>query len=71
MTAKEVAVALNGRPVGHHYLCRCPVPGHGQGRGDRHPSLLVRMAMLPGVYSFIVSQAAIREMFSRSCAEKG
>jgi putative DNA primase/helicase len=42
MTAKEVAVALNGRPVGHHYLCRCPVPGHGQGRGDRHPSLLVR-----------------------------
>ena len=24
------------------FLARCPVPGHGKGHGDRHPSLSIR-----------------------------
>lgn len=42
MSAAEVAEALGGKPSGDGYLCRCPVPSHGNGRGDRNPSLLIR-----------------------------
>ena len=31
----------NVRPQGSGYRASCPVPGHGQGRGDRNPSLSV------------------------------
>ena len=31
----------NVRPQGNGYRASCPVPGHGQGRGDRNPSLSV------------------------------
>ncbi len=34
--------ALGGFPARNGYLCRCPVPSHGKGKGDRHPSLSVR-----------------------------
>jgi hypothetical protein len=37
--AAEVAAMLHGRAEGSGYLCRCPVPTHGKGRGDRRPSL--------------------------------
>jgi hypothetical protein len=37
--AVDVARLLHGRAEGTGYLCRCPVPTHGQGRGDRNPSL--------------------------------
>lgn len=38
--AADVARALGGAVKnGAGWLCRCPVPGHGQGRGDRTPSL--------------------------------
>lgn len=40
--AADVFRALGGVPAREGYLCRCPVPGHGRGRGDRRPSLSVR-----------------------------
>jgi hypothetical protein len=42
MNAETVFRILGGQRHGHSFLCRCPVPGHGQGRGDRNPSLSVR-----------------------------
>ncbi|WP_104825517.1 toprim domain-containing protein [Rhizobium sp. NXC24] len=41
-SAAQVRRALGGFPARGGSLCRCPVPGHGQGKGDRHPSLSVR-----------------------------
>jgi putative DNA primase/helicase len=41
MSAAEIAKALGGHPSGGGYLVRCPLPSHGQGRGDRRPSLSV------------------------------
>ena len=40
--AATIARALGGHPSGGGYLCRCPLPSHGQGHGDRHPSLLIK-----------------------------
>jgi putative DNA primase/helicase len=40
--AQFVARALGGHRSGNGYLVRCPVAGHGRGRGDRRPSLLIR-----------------------------
>jgi hypothetical protein len=39
--AVDVAKALRGTPNGRGFLCRCPCPTHGQGKGDRHPSLSI------------------------------
>lgn len=40
MSAAEIARRLGGATRhGRGWLARCPVPGHGQGRGDRNPSL--------------------------------
>jgi hypothetical protein len=36
-----IGKALNGQRKGNGYLCSCPVPAHGIGRGDRNPSLSV------------------------------
>ena len=41
MNIAEIARALHGRRNGDGYLVRCPVPNHGQGRGDRNPSLSI------------------------------
>ena len=41
MIARDIAHALGGQKCATGYLCRCPVPSHGKGRGDRTPSLLV------------------------------
>ena len=35
----EYAGWLRGFRSGGSYLCRCPVPSHGRGRGDYRPSL--------------------------------
>jgi putative DNA primase/helicase len=40
--AASIARALHGRRSGGGYLCSCPLPRHGKGRGDRSPSLLVK-----------------------------
>jgi hypothetical protein len=40
--AAELARAFGGHRSGDGYLMRCPVPGHGRGKGDRNPSLLVK-----------------------------
>ena len=40
--AASIARVLCGRRSSNGYLCRCPVPSHGKGRGDRSPSLLVK-----------------------------
>lgn len=39
LTAKDIALRLRGHSTGAGYLCRCPVPHHGKGRGDLRPSL--------------------------------
>ena len=43
MTARAEAIArrLGGHRAGAGFLCRCPVPTHGKGRGDLRPSLAV------------------------------
>ena len=40
-SAETVFRALGGIRTARGYLCHCPVPSHGQGRGDRNPSLFV------------------------------
>jgi putative DNA primase/helicase len=40
--AATIARSLGGHPNGGGYLCRCPVRSHGQGHGDRSPSLSVK-----------------------------
>ena len=44
MSAQELATAL-GHPkkTGNGYLASCPVPSHGQGNGDKNPSLHIAM----------------------------
>jgi putative DNA primase/helicase len=40
--AEQITEALGGRRAGPgRWLCRCPNPTHGQGKGDRRPSLIV------------------------------
>ena len=41
MSAADIARAFHGTRNGRGYLCRCPLPSHGKGRGDRNPSLSV------------------------------
>lgn len=41
-SAERIARALGGRRLGNGFLCRCPVPGHGKGNGDRNPSLSIK-----------------------------
>jgi hypothetical protein len=41
MSAENIGHLLRGQKVGRMWLCPCPVPTHGKGRGDRNPSLLV------------------------------
>jgi putative DNA primase/helicase len=41
MSANAIGRALNGRQSVGGWLVRCPCPNHGQGRGDRTPSLSV------------------------------
>lgn len=41
-SAANIARALGGHRNGEGFLVRCPVPSHGQGRGDRRPSLSIR-----------------------------
>jgi putative DNA primase/helicase len=40
--AASIAGVLGGHRSAGGYLCRCPLRSHGQGRGDRRPSLLVK-----------------------------
>ena len=42
MSAQQIASILgNAKKVGNGYLASCPVPHHGQGNGDKHPSLSI------------------------------
>ena len=36
-----LARELNGKPAGSGFICSCPLPTHGKGRGDKHPSLSI------------------------------
>jgi putative DNA primase/helicase len=41
-TAADIAAALgNAKRSGKDWLCSCPVPSHGKGRGDKDPSLAI------------------------------
>jgi len=47
--AFSIAKALRGRSAGGgSFLVRCPVPSHGNGRGDRNPSLMIKDGDKPG-----------------------
>lgn len=39
--AATISRAFKGTKTGDGYLVRCPVPTHGKGKGDRHPSLSI------------------------------
>ena len=39
--AASISRALKGNKTGDGFLVRCPVPTHGKGKGDRHPSLSI------------------------------
>jgi hypothetical protein len=39
--AAGIARRVKGRRTGNGYLIPCPVPSHGKGKGDRHPSLTI------------------------------
>ena len=42
-TAAKIASALGGaKREGKGWRAKCPVPGHGKGRGDKRPSLSLR-----------------------------
>jgi putative DNA primase/helicase len=41
MSAAEISRMLFGVSNGRGFVCRCPVPGHGRGHGDKNPSLSV------------------------------
>ncbi len=38
MDIDTIAEALGGRRLSRGWLVSCPVPSHGRGRGDLHPS---------------------------------
>ena len=40
-TAAEIAERIGARKAGTSFIARCPVPGHGKGRGDRDASLSI------------------------------
>jgi hypothetical protein len=43
VSAGRIAHVLRGAPIaGGGFICRCPVPTHGAGRGDRNASLSVK-----------------------------
>ena len=48
MTAERIARALGGKPYDDGWLIRCPAPDHGAGRGDKHPSCIVKDGDVPG-----------------------
>jgi hypothetical protein len=55
MSAQEIASSLgNAKKVGGGYLASCPVPSHGQGNGDKHPSLSITMSMMATSYSSVM-----------------
>jgi Toprim domain len=41
-SAAHIARSLGGTPSAGGFVCRCPLPSHGAGRGDRNPSLSIR-----------------------------
>ena len=41
MNAARIGLALRGKKNGGGWLVSCPCPNHGNGRGDRNPSLSV------------------------------
>jgi hypothetical protein len=68
MTAANIARVLGGKANGDGYLCRCPVPSHGKGRGDHSPSLSVRdgnTALLVRCHAGCDSRDVINELRRR------
>ncbi len=68
MRAKEVAGVLGGRRSRRGWIVRCPVPGHGKGRGDRNPSLSVSEdggRLLVHCHAGCPQEAVIRALRSR------
>ena len=72
---QRIACALGGRRLSTGgYLCRCPVLGHGRGRGDRHPSLLVQdgeTALLVRCYSGCEPHAILNVLRGRGLLGPG
>jgi putative DNA primase/helicase len=75
--AFSIAKALHGRSAGGgSYLVRCPVPSHGNGRGDRNPSLMIKDGEKPGrvlvhCYAGCDSLDVLAEFRRRALLEEG
>lgn len=73
-TATDIARALGGKHNGDGYLCRCPVPGHGKGRGDREPSLSIKngdKTLLVKCFAGCESGAVLEELRRRGLLDGG
>jgi putative DNA primase/helicase len=81
MSARDIAVALGGRLAtpctDGAWLTRCPCPGHGRGKGDRHPSLSLKdgdRRVLLRCFAGCSKTAVITELLRRGlldAAERG
>jgi hypothetical protein len=72
--AATIAQRLGGRKSTDGYLCRCPLKSHGQGRGDRRPSLLVKDgndAVLFKCFSGCEAKDILSELRSRGLIDEG
>lgn len=74
MRAAEIAWALSGHRAGKGWLCRCPVPSHGQGRGDLNPSLSIadgdRQQLLVTCFSGCEKTEVLRWLQGRGLLER-
>lgn len=69
-----VVQALHGRRQANgSWPCRCPVPSHGQGKGDKHPSLSVAQGderLLVHCFAGCDAGAVLEELHRRGLAVK-
>ncbi len=73
-TAADIARALGGHRSGSGYLVRCPVAGHGQGNGDRTPSLLVKdgyRRLLVKCFAGCTTEDILRGLRDRGLSDDG
>ena len=70
MNAEALTRALGGRWHGRYGLASCPVPGHGKGLGDRHPSLSISKGIRRAIVVHCHAGCAQADVLA-SLAERG
>src|SRR5215471_3009834 len=78
LSARSIAFALSGKRMQRlpdkSFLCSCPLPSHGKGRGDRNPSLRVgdgQMRLLLHCYSGCDPRDVLDELRRRGLLNDG